>query len=108
MSHHDDTVKDEIIQYADGIVSTINPGVLPDGSNIDVAPTAKTDPHICNKAYNDVTDFKQDLIDLVATCQRHQQHTAYVHTMDSKYAVFITLKIYSWTQLLLLIKHPLS
>ena len=78
MSHADDAVKDEIIQYADGIVSTINPAVLPDGSNIDDAPAAKTDPHICNKVYNEVTDFKQDLIDLVATCQRHSRcSTAY-------------------------------
>ena len=66
-----DTVKEELIQHADKIVSTVNPGVLPDGSNIDDAPPAKTDPHICNKAYSDVTDFSEDLTDLVATCQRH-------------------------------------
>ena len=66
-----DAVKEEIIQYADKIVSTINPAILPDGSNINDAPPAKTDPHICNKAYADVTNFSEDLSDLVATCQRH-------------------------------------
>ena len=77
-SHQDDTVKARIIQYADHLVSTMNPGILPDGSNSDDAPTAKTDPHICNKSYSEVTDFKQDLIDLVATCQRHSRcSTAY-------------------------------
>lgn len=66
-----DAVKEEIIQYADKIVSTINPAILPDGSNINDAPPAKTDPHICNKAYAEVTNFSEDLSDLVATCQRH-------------------------------------
>ena len=56
----------------------MNPGILPDGSNTDDVPTAKTDPHTCNKPYSEVTDFKQDLIDLVATCQRHSRcSTAY-------------------------------
>ena len=77
-SHQDDAVKARIIQYEDKLVSTMNPGILPDGSNIDDEPTAKTDPHICNKPYSEVTDFKQDLIDLVATCQRHSRcSTAY-------------------------------
>ena len=52
-------------------MSTINPGIVPDSSNIDDAPTAKTDPHICNKSCSEITDFNQDLITLVATCQRH-------------------------------------
>ena len=43
-----DAVKEEIIQYTDKIVSTISPTVLPDGSNIENVPAAKTDPHICN------------------------------------------------------------
>ena len=66
-----DGVKEEIIQFADKIVSTVNPAVLPDGSNIADAPLPKTEPHICNKAYSEVTDFSEDLSDLVATCQRH-------------------------------------
>ena len=43
-----DAVKEEITKYADSLVSTINPAVLPDGSNIDIAPAPNTDPHICN------------------------------------------------------------
>ena len=68
--------KDEIIRYADGLISTCNPGVLPDGSNLDIAPQPKTDPHICNVRYADVIDFDQDLADLVATCQRHTRCSA--------------------------------
>ena len=49
----------------------MNPGILPDGSNIDNAPTAKTDPNICNESYSEVTNFMQDLIDLVSNSQRH-------------------------------------
>ena len=33
--------------------------------------TPKRSPHICNKAYEKIADFNQDLTDLVATCQRH-------------------------------------
>jgi len=60
-----------LIQHVDRIVSTLNPAVLPDGSNIDQAPLPKTHPHICNKPYSEVEDFDQDLADLIATCQRH-------------------------------------
>ena len=66
-----ESTKEKIIEYADKIISTINPAVLPDGSNISDAPPAKVDPHICNKPYSQVTDFEEDLIDLIATCQRH-------------------------------------
>ena len=65
----DDTLKEEIVKHADHLVSTINPAVLPDGSNISDAPAPKTDPHICNKVYGDIQDFDEDLADLVATCQ---------------------------------------
>ena len=71
------TVKEDIIRYADRIVSTCNPAVLPDGSNIDDAPAPKTNPHICNQPYADIQDFDQDLIDVVATCQRHTRCSAY-------------------------------
>lgn len=37
MSCQDNTVQEEIVQHADGIVFMLNPGVLPDGSNIDTA-----------------------------------------------------------------------
>ena len=71
-----DEVKEVITQYADKIISTCNPAVLPDGSNVDDAPTPKTDPHVCNQAYTEVVDYDQDLADLVATCQRHTRCSA--------------------------------
>ena len=61
-----DTTKEELIRYVDTI---LNPAILPDGSNADDAPTPKTNPHICNKSYDRIEDFNQDLADLVATCQ---------------------------------------
>ena len=61
-----ETVKEEILKHADQLVSTVNPAVLPDGSNIADAPA---DPYICNKMYKDIQDFDDDLADLVATCQ---------------------------------------
>ena len=82
-----DAAKEQITKYADSLVSTCNPAVLPDGSNIDDAPAPKTDPHICIQVYGDIQDFDQDLTDLIATCQRHtraQLHTACAHVMDVK------------------------
>ena len=70
-SNTDDEVKQSVVRYVDNLVTTINPGVLPDGTNSASAPPPKTNPHICNKAYSEVDNFQQDLIDLVATCQRH-------------------------------------
>ena len=66
-----ESTKEKIIEYADKIISTINPAVLPDGSKVSDAPPAKVDPHICNKSFSQVTDFEEDLTDLIATCQRH-------------------------------------
>ena len=66
-----DTAKEELIRYVDKVVTTLNPAFVPDGSNADDAPTPKTNPHICNKPYDRIEDFNQDLADLVATCQRH-------------------------------------
>ena len=60
-----ESVKQQVIQYANTLISTMNPGVSIDGSNINDAP------HICAKPYSQVTDFSEDLKDLVATCQRH-------------------------------------
>ena len=68
--------KQALIQYVDKIVSTTNPAVLPDGSNVDDAPPPKTNPHICNQPYSEVEDFDQDLSDLIATCQRHTRCSA--------------------------------
>ena len=67
---------ESLIQHVDKIVSTVNPAVLPDGSNVDEAPPPKTHPHICNKPYAEVEDFDQDLADLIATCQRHTRCSA--------------------------------
>ena len=61
--------KEALIEYVNKIISTTNPAVLPDGSNIDEVPAPKTDPHICNLPYMEVEDFDQDLADLIATCQ---------------------------------------
>ena len=71
-----DTVKADITRYADSIVSTCNPAILPDGSNVDDAPAPKTDPHVCNQVYGEIQDFNTDLADLVATCQRHTRCSA--------------------------------
>ena len=80
LSTSDDTelqaAKEEITRYADNLISTFNPAVLPDGSNLDDAPRPKTDPHVCNIPYTDVTDFDQDLADLVAIFQRHTRCSA--------------------------------
>ena len=75
-SNISDEAKEEIIRYADGLVSTCNPAVLPNGSNIDDAPAPKTDPHVCNQVYTEVEDFDQDLSDLIATCQWHTRCSA--------------------------------
>lgn len=58
-----DTAQEEIVRYIDSVVST---AVLPDGSN---APLPQTDPHVCNKPYVAVDNHQ--LLELVATCQRH-------------------------------------
>ena len=71
-----DDLKKQIIKHADQLVSTTNPAVFPDGSNIADAPAPKVDPHICNKMYKDIQDLDEDLADLVATCQRHTRCSA--------------------------------
>lgn len=64
----DQTLKNDINSHADQWVSTINLSVL-DGRNLANSPASKVDPH--NKAYADVEDLDKDIVDLVATCQRH-------------------------------------
>ena len=71
-----DGAKAQHLDYADKVVSTTNPAVRPDGSDVDSAPPAQTNPHVCNKPYAAVQDFNQDLIDLIATCQRHTRCSA--------------------------------
>ena len=57
--------------YIDSIISTTNPAVARDGNDISNAPQPQVNPHVCNKPYSAVQDLQQDLIELVATCQRH-------------------------------------
>ena len=51
------------------------PSILPfsqiDASNLSEAPPSLVRPHVCNKRYCEVDNPQQDLIDFVATCQRH-------------------------------------
>ena len=61
----------QAIAFIDSVISTTNPTLLPDGSNLSEAPCAQTDPHICNEAYAQVTDDEEDLSQLIATYQRH-------------------------------------
>ena len=68
--------KEAFIQYVDKVVSTTNPAVLPNGSNVNEAPPPKTNPHMCNLPYSEVKDFDQDLVDLIATCPRHTRCSA--------------------------------
>ena len=64
-----DNLMEQNIKHADGLVSTINPAVIADGSNTANTPAPKVDPHICNKIYRDNQDLDENLADLVATCQ---------------------------------------
>ena len=66
----------ELLDYVDKTVTTVNPAVLPDGSNVADAALPKTSPHICTKPYSEVIDFHEDLSDLIATCQRHTRCSA--------------------------------
>ena len=67
----DEFAKCELIKFIDKLVCTKNPAVLPDGSNLANAPSAKLDPHVCSQSYSQIEDYNSDLTDLVATCQRH-------------------------------------
>ena len=64
-------IKQKFITYIDSVVCTMNPAILPDGSDASQAPAAQTNPHVCNKAFADVVDYELDLSQLIATCQRH-------------------------------------
>ena len=82
----DGTAKEELIRHVDSIVTTLNPAILPDGSNADDAPPPKTNPNICNKPYSEIEDFNQNLINLIATCQRHTRCSAAycLHTQNGQ------------------------
>ena len=63
--------KEELIKFIDSLVSTSNPAVLPDGSNLESAPLPMINPHVCSRLYTQVEDYQQDFVELIATCQRH-------------------------------------
>lgn len=65
------TSREDLIKFIDSLISTCNPTVLSDVSDLNSAPPPKVNPHICSLPYLEVEDRQQDLIDLVATCQRH-------------------------------------
>ena len=69
---------EEVIAYVDELVSTVNPGIPTDGNVQNDVPKPKTKPHICNRSYGEITDLDIDLVDFIATCQRHTRcSTAY-------------------------------
>ena len=72
----DDAIIDPAEEIVDGLVSTTNPAIATDGSNAESAPPPKTNHHVCNKPYAEVEDFNLDLVDLIATYQRHTQCSA--------------------------------
>ena len=54
LASDDPTSQQELIKHINRTVTTINPAVLPDGSNVSDAPLPKTNPHVCNKPYSEV------------------------------------------------------
>ena len=63
-------------EITSNLISTTNPAIAADGSNHEAAPPPKTKPHVCSKSYSEIKDFNIDLIDLIATCQRHTRCSA--------------------------------
>ena len=47
LTNSDATSREALLQHVDKVVSTTNPAVLPDGSNVDEATPPKINPHIC-------------------------------------------------------------
>ena len=70
-------LKEQLIHYINSLVTTINPAVLADGSNVDQAPLPLTNSNICNMPYPEFQNLQEDLRDLVATCRRHTHSPAY-------------------------------
>lgn len=66
-----DALKEDLIQYADKTITTLNPALPNPVHDESVYPLPMINPHVRNKSYLDVEDYQQDLRDLVATCQRH-------------------------------------
>ncbi|CAG8802972.1 2782_t:CDS:2, partial [Cetraspora pellucida] len=57
----DENIMEEVIQYLNGLVTTINPGLN--------APVP--DRHLCQKNHDEIHDDLQDYIDLINKLQRH-------------------------------------
>ena len=57
--------RQQAIAFIDSVISTTNLAILSDGTNLSEAPRAQSDPHICNKAYAEVTDREEDLSQLI-------------------------------------------
>jgi len=76
LASDDLSIHEDLIKYIDNTVSTTNPGVLQDGSNISNATLPQTNPHSCNKPYAAVDDHQKYLNQPIATCQRHTQCSA--------------------------------
>ena len=48
--------RQQVTRFIDSIVSTTNPGILPDSSSATDALPPQTNPHVCNKRFVDVID----------------------------------------------------
>lgn len=79
----DDPLAQDLIRYIDRTVSTTNPAVLHDGSNISNASPALINSHICSKPYSEVEDHLQDLNDLIATPS--DTHVVQLHIVYTQY-----------------------
>ena len=107
------SMQEQLTRYIDNKVSTINPAVLHDGSNVSDAdaPPPTINPHICNKHYLEVEDYQQDLNDLIATCQRNTRcSAAYCLVLRTVYrnVASIILNHYNQRQSLLQMKNPMN
>ena len=83
---------EDITSYANDVVSTTNPAIAMDGSNPKTAPSPKTKPqHACNKPYSEVEDLSIDLVDLIATCQRHTRCSRSLLSQEEKRQARVSL-----------------
>ena len=65
---------EQITSYVNSLVSTMtmNPGIPADSNNIvHAVPIPNIKEHVCNRKFLEIDDLQMDLVDLVATCQRH-------------------------------------
>lgn len=93
-----EALKQDIIQYANRVVSTINPAVAPDGSDVDSAPLPVTQPHICNKSYLEVQTAKKTYPSSSPHARGTQdalKPTALAHAMANKCVTLATPSHYN-------------